>query len=61
MEKRSFIQGFSKLTDADKCQAIATLTKNPEKFLDDLQKHLHVDNAVQARYNSFSENTLTNY
>ncbi|SNY94491.1 hydroxymethylglutaryl-CoA reductase, degradative [Flagellimonas pacifica] len=56
------VEGFSKLSKAEKIDWIAThFTKNPEKSMQLLQQYWNTDAEVQKLHDEFIENTVSNY
>jgi len=61
MNKASKIDGFSKLKKEDKIALISLLTEIPGQTTGILTDHFHTDPVQQNRYDSFSENSLSNF
>ncbi len=61
MKKGSLIEGFSGLTRKEKIKLLSELTKEKQRFKEDLNSHLHPDSDYQKLYNGLSENSLSNY
>lgn len=59
--RNQLIQGFSKLSLSEKLDFVADMVNNREKFLSDVEQHMHPDPAIQQRYHTISENTISNY
>jgi hydroxymethylglutaryl-CoA reductase len=58
---KNMFSGFSKLTKEEKLKIIAKLTRNPEEFSAELKSFWHPNEALQKKFDEFSENTLTNF
>lgn len=61
MPREKTISGFSKLDAAGKLQWMKEAFDLPESAVNILNAHLHPDNDLQAIYNEFSENTVSNF
>ncbi|MCU0451053.1 MAG: hydroxymethylglutaryl-CoA reductase [Bernardetiaceae bacterium] len=56
------ISGYSKLSKIQKLEWLAQqASEQPTAFVDELTSYWHRDQAVQKRFDEFSENTLTNF
>jgi hydroxymethylglutaryl-CoA reductase len=61
MELNNVIEGFSKLSETEKMDFVASLTSNPDENKKILLSHLHANPSLQNTYRQFSENTLSNF
>jgi hydroxymethylglutaryl-CoA reductase len=61
MDNDQRISGFSKLTRDEKIDWVKEFVADGEAFASDMQSHRHPDAALQAVYEEFSENTISNY
>jgi hydroxymethylglutaryl-CoA reductase len=61
MAQDKAISGFSKLTPAQKTDWLRDVYGLPAEQLETLNTHLHPDPRLQAHYNEFSENTISNF
>jgi hydroxymethylglutaryl-CoA reductase len=61
MNNTGFINNFSKKTRQEKITLAAEYTGNPVEFERCLREHLHSDPMVQALYNEFTENAVSNF
>lgn len=61
MNSTGFINNFSKKTRQEKISLAAEYAANPVGFEHCLREHLHSDPSVQALYDEFTENAVSNY
>ena len=61
MAQKKAISGFSKLTPGHKTEWLRDEHGLPAEQLETLAAHLHGDPQLQALYNEFSENTVSNF
>ena len=61
MAQQKAINGFSKLTSAEKISWLKEEFELPDKYARTLNSHLHSDKDLQALYAEFSENTVSNF
>lgn len=55
------IEGFSKLTKAEKISVVSSLFNDPKVVQKELEGFWHDDPGLQQRFDEFSENTLSNF
>lgn len=55
------IEGFSKLTKAEKIAVVSSLFNDPKVVQKELEGFWHDDPGLQQRFDEFSENTLSNF
>ncbi len=61
MKRHNYIEGFSKLSREEKLKRLAELTDDSESFVNALKSYRYRDEALQKRFEQFSENTVSNY
>ncbi len=61
MKLNSVIKGFSKFSKEQKIQTIASFLSSSDEEITAIKSFWHSDPAVQAIFDEFSENTITNY
>jgi len=61
MKQQSSISGFSKLSRDEKIDWLRQNLSDPESLLTAMQSHRHPDPEIQAMYEEFSENTISNF
>ena len=61
MKDKNYIDGFSKLSSEDKLNMLAKQMDDPDAFINELKTYRFTDQAVQSRFEQFSENTISNY
>ena len=61
MAQEKAISGFSKLDAAGKLKWLQSAYNLPDSAIQILNSHLHADQDIQAIYNEFSENTVSNF
>ncbi|HJZ41292.1 MAG TPA: hypothetical protein VJ203_13075 [Bacteroidales bacterium] len=61
MNNKGFINDFSKQTRQEKIRLSAEYTDKPVEFERCLREHLHSDLSVQALYDEFTENAVSNF
>lgn len=56
-----YLEGFSKMSREEKLTTMAHMLDEPESFMEELKSYRYPQQAVQSRFEQFSENTLSNY
>lgn len=61
MPEKRIIQGFSRLSKADKIRLIAGFLPEPQDVEKELKSFNHIDREYQKLFDDFSENTISNF
>lgn len=61
MSKPNFLNGFSKLSKAEKLTTLAKLMEDPQSFITEMNNYNFQDPSLQEKFEQFSENTISNY
>lgn len=61
MNQKEVVKGFSKLSKSQKIDIIASWLNSTDEVKETIKSYWHSDNNIQAVFDEFSENTLTNY
>lgn len=61
MKGKEPVSGFSRLSKEEQIALAGKWTSNPEHFARELSRYWHLDPEVQALFEEFSENTVSNY